>query len=463
MKIPDRTSQEPSPSEATATLIDLAKLARRAGTVSEDALDDLGHELLQRLVVACQAQRGAVLLVMMDDVLAGQSGQLPEQVKDLRILAIHDVRAEELHPLLATLAVQDSEQAVVDGSRWVTFTLPLAADLEGQPLQILLLLGWRGLGLDAFVAWGQQMLPLLADAIASVIVTMVQAEQLHELERTLTKASLATMDLFKAEVLATVSHELRSPLASIKGYAATLLRHERRLPREERRQFLLAINEGTERLERIVDRLLEMSQLETGAMTLTLASLNMILVAHEAMRVAEEGLPAQLAGRFTFRLVVEDGHGKPAERVPLVEADPRRLREVLDNLLENAINYSPEGGAITVAVRPVSVPWPLTRASDSQDQHIGKHEERGKLRLMLEIVVCDTGIGIAPEYIERIFERFYRVDLRLTREVNGLGLGLAMCKRIVELHSGAIWAESPPEGGSTFRVLLPLERAETTQ
>lgn len=284
--------------------------------------------------------------------------------------------------------------------------------------------------------------------------------------------SCKEMDLFKAELLATISHELRSPLASIKGYAATLLRYERRLPREERHQFLLAINEGTIRLERIVERLLEISQLETEAITLQMSSVNVPLLVQEAMRTAEEGLSAQPAGRFTFSLSIEDSDGKPTENLPGLEADARWLRETLDNLLENAINYSPEGGTIAVVVRPVKVTWPLDRGSaaqtlgdadttrDAEDDQASNYDGYAaarELRSMLEICIVDAGIGIAPEHIERIFDRFYRVDMRLTREVNGLGLGLAICKRIIELHNGAVWAESLPQGGSAFRILLPFD------
>ena len=303
------------------------------------------------------------------------------------------------------------------------------------------------------------------------VVGLTLKEKWYEMvtpEKTL-QESCKEMDLFKAELLATISHELRSPLTSIKGYVATLLRHERRLPREERHHFLLAINEGTVRLERIVERLLEISQLETEAITLQKSPVNVPRLVQEAMQAAEAGLSAQLAWCFTFSLSVEDSDGKPTENLPRIEADPRRLRETLANLLENAINYSPAGGTIAVIVRSVMAAWPLDR--DPVGQALGDaamtrsvtedrassdngHAAARELRSMLEICIVDTGIGIAPEHIERVFDRFYRVDMRLTREVNGLGLGLTICKRIIELHNGAIWAESLPQGGSAFRVLL---------
>ena len=461
MILSDTHLQEPLLSDVTATVIDLAKLAQRAGIVPGDMLSSVAREMLERLVAACHAQQGAVLLLMPEEDLIDQLRQQPEQVKASRILALYKMNEENMHAVLAAFVPTDKavEYIAVGRLRWLACRQPMLGGQDRQPWSWLPLLGWTEWEEDtrsAAVERGQQMLPFLLDAVASVIGALLQAERISELEQLSLRASLETMDLFKAELLATVSHELRSPLASIKGYAATLLRHERRLPRDERHQFLLAISEGANRLERIVDRLLEMSQLETEAIALSAAPIDVARLSQEAMNVAEEQLPARLAGRFTFSLLVEDSEGKAAQSAPLVMADPRRVREVLDNLLENALNYSPAGGAITIAVRPILTQWPPERGFAPQQHRGGTHKKKEKLRPMLELCVCDTGIGIASEHLERIFDRFYRVDRRLTREVNGLGLGLAICKRIVDLHDGAIWAESLPGGGSVFHVLLPL-------
>jgi signal transduction histidine kinase len=437
-------------SDMTALLIDLARLARRAGTASDNAQDGPMHGLLERLLIACAAQQGAIVLAAPETAFIEQLPQHPERIDGRRLLALHKMREKEVHALLTAVLPAANVVESITGEEFtgIIYRLPLAEEQSRPFWDALLLLGWGESARERpAVAPTRQMLPLLADAIASVLVALLQAERLHELEQASMQGNLATMELFKAELLATVSHELRSPLASIKGYAATLLRHERRLPRDERRQFLLAIAEGTDRLERIVDRLLEMSQLETEAITLNLAPVDVARLAQEAMRAIAERISESLASCFTFSIVLEDSAGQLTESVPPVMADLRRLREVLDNLLENALHYSPEGGAITVALRPVTTDWPLER---------GTPPVARQRRSMLELCVCDTGMGIAPEHLERIFERFYRVDMGLTREVNGLGLGLAMCKRIVELHDGMIWAESLLEGGSIFHVLLPL-------
>jgi two-component system phosphate regulon sensor histidine kinase PhoR len=316
---------------------------------------------------------------------------------------------------------------------------------------------------------GQVILPLVADAVSSVIVSLLLVERVQELEASRDRKALRQMELLKAEMLATVSHELRSPLASIKGYAATLLRHERRIPREERHEFLVAINDASNRLEVIVNRLLEMSQLETGTISIERTMVDPAHLVREAITAAERRFqePEQAEQThetrepITFTLQLEDSAGNPTTDEPLIQADRYRLREVLDNLLENAVIYSPEGGRVEVGIRPGSMfGTDVTPLMPSQGKRNGIRSTSPSPAQnrppMIEIWVRDHGIGIPSKHLGRIFERFHRVDTRLIREVNGLGLGLAICRRIVELHGGMIWAESTPGEGSTFHVLLPI-------
>ncbi len=270
-----------------------------------------------------------------------------------------------------------------------------------------------------------------------------------ELEIQTTRETSESREPLQADVLGTVSHELRGPLAAIKGYAMTLLRQERHLAREERRQFLQAINEASDRLEVIIERLLEVSQLETGQVTLQLSPVDMAYLVGEAITSTEARVATQAPGRFTFHLRLEDAGGTLARPVPLVLADPRRVREVLDNMLDNAIQYSPEGGSIRVVIR--SVVQTRFAIQDMSGANADAPQN------MLEICVGDEGQGIPADQLEHIFTRFHRVDTRLIREDNGLGLGLAICKHIVELHHGIIWAENKPDGkGSVFYLRLPL-------
>ena len=233
----------------------------------------------------------------------------------------------------------------------------------------------------------------------------------------------------ESEFLAIVSHELRSPLAAIKGYAATLRRHGQRLGRAERDEFLQAIDEASDRLEQLISRMMELARLEAGTLVPQPVPVDCVQLVREALAAAEYRWgsypPVAPSQTYTFEL--------PSQvTMPPALADLRLQREVLDIVLENTVKYSPDGGAIRV-----------TLDTDGD---------------MLTIAIRDHGIGIPPDHLERIFDRFHRVDTRLTREVGGAGLGLAICKRIMALQGGDIWAESEPDVGSTFYMTLPLAR-----
>jgi signal transduction histidine kinase len=271
-----------------------------------------------------------------------------------------------------------------------------------------------------------------------------------------TAEALLQADRMRAELLGTVSHELRSPLAVIKGYAATLLRHERRLSQEERHEYLLAIDGACDRLEVLVNQLLEMSQLETGALELHMTPVDVLHIVREAVMAFEERL---ITGGFQEHRMELDVAGP--DPLPLVQADPRLLRNAIDIVLENALKYSPAGGTIQVTLQVVPDPAKSshTGADGAVPAPSGTAERSADL---LVISVEDSGIGIPAEHLGRIFDRFHRVDAGLTREVSGLGLGLAMCKRIMELHGGSVWGESTVGKGSTFFVALPVSGTEET-
>ena len=480
--------QESLAPEVAVALIDLAQLAQHAGSTPIEGQETVAGKMLGRLLVLCSAQRGAVLLGVDEYV---PSEPTSTHHKTFRVLALHGIDEEEAHALLTTFPSTDS--GVLPGPEltcWLTYRLSigefmvasgqyshdilspqeienLPSDgsspvLARQPLHALLVLGWTAENdseCASVVERGHHLLPYVIDAVGAVIVGILLVERIHELEAARIRDALREMELLKAELLGTVSHELRSPLASIKGYAATLLRHERRISREERHQFLLAINEASDRLEIIIGRLLEVSQLETGEVTIERFPVDMLYVAKEAIAAIEERISEQQPGRFLFKLSLKHADDTPATGVPLILADQRRLREVMDNLLENAVKFSPGGGVIKVILHPVmQVQTTRMETSSSANNAADGQQTMHIPRRMLEILVCDNGIGIPLEHLERIFDRFHRVDTRLTREVNGLGLGLTICKGIVEMHSGIIWAENRPNGkGSVFHVHLPID------
>ncbi len=222
----------------------------------------------------------------------------------------------------------------------------------------------------------------------------------------------------KNQLLSTVSHELRTPLASIKGFATTLLRQDVRWDEATQREFLRIIEEESNRLEELIDNLLDMSQMEAGALRIQREPTQLRRLVREAVENAQRRTESHW---FVMDL--------PAE-LPRVWADPRRIRQVLNNLLENAIKYAPNGGQITVACEV---------------------ETEGVV-----VSIADQGEGIAPEYLERVFDRFFQVDGAATRKTGGSGLGLAIAKGILDAHGGAIWAESEPGHGAVFRFSLPI-------
>ena len=248
------------------------------------------------------------------------------------------------------------------------------------------------------------------------------------------------------ELLATISHEFRTPLTVINGYTSTLLTRGQQLSQEELHEFLQVIQQAGKRLEALTDRLLEIAEVEAGAFQLDYSLIDIPALARQAIARAEQHVPEPLRDRFTFQLHCRDERGNQTQEVPPVKGDVRCVRKMLDHLLDNAICYSPAGGSIDVIARPA--PQGGTASASAQPH---------TTPAFLEICVCDYGLGIPEEHLERIFERFYRVDSRLTREVNGLGLGLTLCQHLVALHQGHIWAESYPDGGSAFHVWLPME------
>lgn len=277
--------------------------------------------------------------------------------------------------------------------------------------------------------------------------------------------------LLSTEILANMSHELRGPLASIKGYAATLRRHEHHLPPEERHAFLQAIEEASDRLAVLLDRFFELSQLEAGTLPFLPEPVPLVSLVQEAIQTAQEHVQAsqrqdipEAPEQSPLTLDLEHMANLSASEEPLIWADRQRIHEVLNHLLENAIFYAPGGSTIDIVVRPLQLsserqqfPTPLhptlldgqrppTRPAEQQDFS------------GFEICIRDHGIGISDEHLEHIFERFYRIDTRLVREVNGLGVGLTICKYIVEMHGGHIWVESQVGQGSTFHLWFPAYR-----
>jgi PAS domain S-box-containing protein len=285
------------------------------------------------------------------------------------------------------------------------FSLPVSQDdslLVEHPITT-----HDGRQLDVQVSYG--LIRDEAGEVSRVIAAVRDISKQKELER------------MRSEFVSTVSHEFRTPLALIKGYIATLLRQDLALGDETRKRFLRNTDEAADRLSRLIRELLSVSRIEAGRLELNLQPLDLKeLVAEVLERLRLEASHCQLVAQLPSRGLV-------------VQADSDKVERVLLNLLTNAIKFSPEGGTVTVKVQWTEAP-------------------PGVL-----ISVTDQGSGIPPEHLDRVFDKFYQAGDDLVKKTNGVGLGLYICKSIVEYHGGRIWVESTPGEGSTFQFTLPQD------
>lgn len=285
--------------------------------------------------------------------------------------------------------------------------------------------------------------------VVEILRDVTEQERLREL--TTEAEALRRADQLKTELLGSVSHELRSPLATIKGYAETLARHERRLTREERQEFLSAISQASDRLGDVIERLLLLSRLESGDDIVERTAVDMARLAQEAALGVREDerrrIAVIIAGSSDIGL-------EPSSLLAL--GDPRRLREALDALIDNALKYTQDDGRVEIIVREAHISASHPPDADAlAEEEASLSEGPRRVQRYIEVIVRDDGQGIPQESQPYIFDAFHRVEMGLTRAVEGLGLGLAICKRIVTLSHGRLWVESAPGDGSSFHMLLP--------
>ncbi|HEY6204425.1 MAG TPA: GAF domain-containing protein [Candidatus Limnocylindria bacterium] len=259
-----------------------------------------------------------------------------------------------------------------------------------------------------------RMLGLFADQAAAALTTVEafarQRQAVEQLER---------LNRAKSEFVSIVSHEFRTPLTGIQGFSEMMRDEE--LSLEEMREYAGDINKDSQRLNRMIDEMLDLDRMESGRMTIHPERMDLNAVLDEAVNRVRPNAP-----NHTLSLDLQSD-------LPSIDADRDRLTQVASNLLSNAVKYSPTGGRITVKTRA---------------------EGEG-----VRIEVRDEGLGIPPEALETIFERYSRVDSQATKDIPGTGLGLPIVRQIVQLHGGRVWAESELGRGSVFHVTLPLAGA----
>ena len=247
------------------------------------------------------------------------------------------------------------------------------------------------------------------------VVVLRDVSREHEAER------------MKSEFLANVSHELRTPITPINGYAEMMSR--KKFPREKEESFLAGILQSTERLERVVEILVDFAAMEAGR-----------------LKPRVEPVPVKdLVARLTDKWRERDGEHRFVRKigpdVPPIMGDPKLLGRSLDELVDNAVKFSPDGGQIEISAEPY--------ANGSRSARISR----------VRITVRDHGIGIEPEQMPDLFQDFRQGDGSETRSFGGLGLGLAYVKRIASVHGGDVIVESEPGKGSSFSLVLPAATA----
>jgi signal transduction histidine kinase len=256
-----------------------------------------------------------------------------------------------------------------------------------------------------------RMLGLFGDQVAAALTTVDafgrQRQAVEQLER---------LNRAKSEFVSIVSHEFRTPLTGIQGFSEMMRDEE--LTMEEMREYAGDINKDSQRLNRMINEMLDLDRMESGRMTIHPEPIDLNSVVDEVAGRVRPNAP-----NHTLTLDLQPD-------LPQIQADRDRMTQVASNLLNNAVKYSPTGGRITVTTR-----------ADGTD---------------VRLDVRDEGLGIPPEALETIFERFSRVDSQATKDIQGTGLGLPIVRQIVQLHGGKVWAESELGKGSVFHVVLPL-------
>ncbi|KAA3656722.1 MAG: GAF domain-containing protein [Chloroflexi bacterium] len=271
---------------------------------------------------------------------------------------------------------------------------------------------------------------LMTIAASQVSVAIANANLFEELEARATELKAAydelrESDRLKDELVQNVSHELRTPLTFVKGYSDLLMDGEMGLLTPPQQDALTIIADKTNEITRIIDDIITLQRIDAGNLNLKPESMLEML----QTTVANHQLVADQKG-LTINVMLSSEKG-------MVNIDKQRITQVLDNLIGNAMKFSPDGGSIKVSMTV----------------------EQNKVL----VIVADEGIGISPEQHERIFERFYQIDGSARRRFGGTGIGLAIVKRIIDAHHGKIWVQSELNRGSAFYFMLPLANSQVAK
>jgi PAS domain S-box-containing protein len=394
---------------ATAMAVREGDLSARAAVAGEDEVGQLGqtfNQMTASLITTTRAEQA--LRMRIETIIQSMADGLVAVDANKRILAFN-VEAE----LLTGTAAGDAmgrpveDVLVVRDGHGRRVGLPILDLEEGAVSGVYMS---RRHGTPVPVAVTSAVLRGEGDEPAGGVAVIRDMTREHEIER------------MKSDFLSNISHELRTPLTPIKGYADLLAGKD--IPREQTRTFARGIADSTKRLERIVALLIDFSAMEAGKLAPRSGAVDMASLVR--------ALASEWGDRAQRHRVVAD-----VEEVPAVTGDERLLRRSLEEVLDNAVKFSPQGGTIRLQVRGVN-----TNGAD-------------RASAAVQVAVSDEGIGIPTEELPMIFTGFHQLDASETRAYGGLGLGLAFVQGIIAAHQGDIVVESEPDHGTRLTITIP--------
>ncbi|MFC1941622.1 ATP-binding protein [Chloroflexota bacterium] len=403
---------------------DIKIYGARAGTVEvgylegKPEIDEGPFSREERLIIDTVAERLGILAEYRQakEVLKAVSHNSP-----LGIYIIQDNKLQYTNPQFQKFT-ECSEKELMDMELW---SLVAAEDMDVVKSSIVHSLKqkraypceYRIISKTGQIKWVMQTVSAIQyQGREAILGNLMDITERKYLERKVIEYE--ELSKLKSNLLATVSHELRTPLATIKGYSTLIVDYFHKLSTEEKKDYLKCVDNATDRLTKLVDNLLDTSRMEAGLLKL-----------HKKPN-SITALINKVAAEARIRAINHHIIIKPVDKLPRINIDAKRIQQVLDNLIDNAKKFSPPGTEICISSR---------RA----DQEI-------------VISVADQGPGIPADELTKVFERMYRIEQRLTPGVDGIGLGLSICRRLVETHGGQIWAESEPMKGVTFHFSLPI-------
>lgn len=418
----DITDRKNSEEEIMQRNRELAALNEIAQEISQTLdLDEILNNALDKTLDILNTKYGAIAFT--DDEAESLTIRTARGTSDDVVNAVSPIKLGEV---AKSIWDQLREPLFIESlSNWIEVisSESLKTALE-QPIESAMFVPLRSKGellgvICAFTESGRVFTPEergLLITIGHQISTAIENAQL--LEEVSRAEALEELDKLRTALLASVSHELRTPLTSIKGLASTLTQPDVEWDAETQQDFLEIIDRESDILTHIVEDLMQMSQMEAGIMTMEKTRSN---IASTVNQLGAKLSDLTVAHEFEIDI--------PAEMAP-IHADEIRIGEVITNLVANAASYSEQGTLITLV------------ANEKDGQII--------------VSVTDSGIGIPPEHMDKVFDRFYRLESGVARRRGGTGLGLSICKGIIEGHDGKIWVTSTPDKGSTFSFSLPI-------